>query len=459
MLKTVFLVTLLACVITDVIADYNIVCYYNRRATYRPEGGKFELFNINSSLCTHIIYNYVGITNNSDIKILDPWTDLPSGRDGFRKFIKLHATNPDVKLMIAIGGWDEGSINFSQVVGNSVSRAQFVENIINFLEIYNFDGLDLNWQFPNQRGGKLSDKQNYVAVLQELKQEFDKRNYTLSVTTVALEALASHSYIISQVSQYVDFINLMTYDFHGSWDRTVGIHAPLYASSNESGGKAKMNVNSSVQYWLSQGAPANKINLGISSYGRSFTLSSRSHEIGAYATGGGNNGPYTQKSGFLGYNEICMYLQKGWTVVRESQQHVPYAFKGNQWVGYDDVTSIEEKAKYAKSMGLGGMMLWSLDTDDFHGTSGKMYPLLNTINRVLTENTFSTSSPSLLTTPFFDPICTHEGNIAHPYNCTIYYICRKVGNYYMKYSSHCLNGSVYNPVTETCDRRSNVPNC
>lgn len=144
--------------------------------------------------------------------------------------------------MIAIGGWDEGSIHFSQVSENLITRENFVHNIINFLEKYDFDGLDLDWEYPNQRGGKQSDKENYVTILQMLKEEFDKYNYILSVTAAAPETLASQSYIISQVSQYVNFINLMTYNFHGSWEHITGINAPLYPSSNESGDKAKMNV-------------------------------------------------------------------------------------------------------------------------------------------------------------------------------------------------------------------------
>lgn len=58
--------------------------------------------------------------------------------------------------------------------------------------------------------------------------------------------------------------------------------------------------------------------------------------VGSPTNGPGQPGPYTQESGMLGYNEICEYVKQGWTVQREPEQRVPYAFKGNQWVGYDD---------------------------------------------------------------------------------------------------------------------------
>ena len=62
----------------------------------------------------------------------------------------------------------------------------------------------------------------------------------------------------------------------------------------------------------------------------------------------------------------------------------PYAYKGNQWVGFDDTAMIEQKCNYVKDMGLGGGMVWALDLDDFRNLCGEgAYPLMNTIRRVL----------------------------------------------------------------------------
>lgn len=97
--------------------------------------------------------------------------------------------------------------------------------------------------------------------------------------------------------------------------------------------------DAAVRYWLSQGAPTDKIIVGIPTYGRSFTLANPSNtDIGAPANGPGTAGPYTREAGMLGYNEICEYLRQGWSVKRSKEYGEPFAFKGNQWVGYDDVT-------------------------------------------------------------------------------------------------------------------------
>ncbi|XP_043526629.1 chitinase-3-like protein 1 [Frieseomelitta varia] len=479
MSKTVFLFVFLSFVISITNADKRIVCYYGSWAAYRRGLGQFEATDIDPTLCTHIIYTFIGISQDGNVKILDSWLDLPNGRDGYGKFTRLRERSPETKALIAIGGWNEGSQTFSEVAANADIRAQFVQNVITFLKEYNFDGFDVDWEYPNQRGGKPADKENFVILMKELREEFNKHGYILSVAVGAAETSASKSYLISEMSQYPHFINLMTYDFHGSWDNFAAINAPLYASSRESGDEVKLNVNSAVKYWLEQGAPANKLVVGIPAYGRSFTLSNPSYNtVGSSTNGPGRPGPYTQESGMLGYNEICEYVKQGWTVRREPEQHVPYAFKDNQWVGYDDTISVEEKTKYAMSMGLGGMMIWSVETDDFRGTCGEKYPLLLTINRVLrgynppltstttkpntsaattTKPSTTTPSSSSSSSPIF--VCTHEGYVRDLKNCSIFYYCQKVNDKYVANKFYCPYSLVFDTTINGCNYKYNVPGC
>ncbi|CAK9808295.1 CHIT1 [Anthophora plagiata] len=474
MFKTIFLVTFLALAGTCIAADKKIVCYYGSWSAYRPGSGKFDVSNINPKLCTHIIYTFVGLGSNGNVRVLDPWLDLPSGLNGFGKFTALRQLSPGTKAMVAMGGWNEGSIKYSQMAANPGIRAQFVQNVVKFLKTYNFDGFDLDWEYPNQRGGNSADKSNFVTLLRELKQELSKNGYLLSVAVGGAESSASLSYLISQVAQHVDFINLMTYDLNGSWNNFVGINAPLYASSSESGDQAKLNVNSAVRYWLSQGAPADKLILGIPAYGRSFTLANAGNNgLGAPAKGPGNAGPYTREAGNLGYNEICSDIrQGGWTVVRDSQQRVPYAFKGNQWVGYDDAQSVREKVNFAKSLDLGGIMMWSLETDDFRGTCGQQYPLLSAVNDALrgyipgpspTERPNPTPGPIPPTSapqpPPSSDVCTREGYVRDPHDCSIFYYCQNVNGKYVKNTFHCPAGLAFDPSFNGCNYRENVPGC
>ena len=97
--------------------------------------------------------------------------------------------------------------------------------------------------------------------------------------------------------------------------------------------------DAAINYWLSQGAPAEKLILGMATYGRSFTLANpKNNGVGAASRGPGAAGPFTREPSNLGYNEICTFVQsKGWTVTFDEERRVPYATKGNQWVGYDNI--------------------------------------------------------------------------------------------------------------------------
>ncbi|XP_043255023.1 chitinase-3-like protein 1 [Colletes gigas] len=487
MFKASILIALMAFAATGVQADKKIVCYFGSWSVYRPGLGNFQVSDIDPRLCTHMTYTFTGITTNGDVNILDPWADLPNGggKDGFGKFTALRHLSPGTKAMVAIGGWNEGSLKYSQVASDPATRARFVQNVVKFLKKYDFDGFDVDWEYPNQRGGHPYDKKNFVALLKDLREEFDKYGYILGVAVAAAEGSASQSYIISEVSKHADLINLMAYDFNGSWNKSTGINAPLYASASESPGLLKLNIDAAVRYWLSEGAPPEKLILGVPSYGRSFTLANANDNgIGALATGPGIAGPYTREQGSLGYNEICANLREGgWTVVRESDQRVPYAFKGNQWVGYDDVTSVLEKAKYINSMGLGGAMMWSVETDDFRGTCGSKYPLLNALNSVLrgnvvvpdpdpnpseptgstgsTGSTESTRSTSTSTEPAppSDFVCVQEGYVRNPHDCSTFHYCQKLDDKYLVSTFHCPTGLAFDPSIIACNYKDEVSGC
>ncbi|XP_058795563.1 chitotriosidase-1-like isoform X2 [Phymastichus coffea] len=445
-------------------SEKKVVCYFSSWAVYRPNNGKFDISHIDPSLCTHMIYAFVGITEDGDVKVLDAGQDLPDnyGKDGFSRFNKLREISPQTKTMIAIGGWNEESVRYSQVVGNPTIRKRFVENMVMFVKKYGFDGLDIDWEYPNQRGGVLADKDNYVALLRELREKFDQEDLILSAAVAAAEVSASQSYIISEMSKYLHFINLMTYDMHGIWEKKTGINAPLYAGSWEKTDAERcLNVNASVHYWLENGAPAEKLVLGVPFYGRGFTLAnSQMNGIGAPANQPSMAGPYTRESGVLGYNEICeKFINENWHIEFQEEQYVPYAVSGNQWVGYDDHRSLTKKAEFAKNLGLGGMMVWGVETDDFKGVCGDKYPLLKTINYVLRDGQppLPTNPPAETTAepsanqPKPTEICKSEGYSRDPKQCNVFYYCQPDYNKYIVHEFSCPKPLVFDLRTNTCN--------
>ncbi len=142
-----------------------------------------------------------------------------------------------------------------------------------------------------------------------------------------------------------------------------------------------------MKYYKDQGADPNKLVMGIPMYGQAFSLADPSNNgINAKAPQRGLQGEFTRAAGFLAYYEICQKVKNGgWTVVHHDREAMgPYAFKGNQWVGYDDVAMVRRKSEFVKASGYGGAMIWALDLDDFKNVCGcEPHPLLRTINRVL----------------------------------------------------------------------------
>lgn len=128
---------------------------------------------------------------------------------------------------------------------------------------------------------------------------------------------------------------------------------------------------------------------GMPLYGQSFSINDPSAGTGLNVpASGGQAGEFTRASGFLSYYEICDRIRnRGWTIVPDPQRRMgPYAYKGNQWVSFDDAAMIERKAEFVRNMGLGGGMVWALDLDDFRGRCGEgPHPLLHALQRILAK--------------------------------------------------------------------------
>lgn len=136
------------------------MCYFSSWARQRPSPGNFDVENINVNLCTHLIYAFIGVNPNGTVRIDDPANDLydNGGRGAIERFVALKSKNPELKMMVAIGGWNEGSVVFSNIMANTTIMGNLVDDICKFLKKYNFDGVDMDWEYPSRNGGAEGDK-------------------------------------------------------------------------------------------------------------------------------------------------------------------------------------------------------------------------------------------------------------------------------------------------------------
>lgn len=380
--------------------DPLVVCYVSGWASYRPAEGKFDASNIDPTLCSHLVFAFAGLDpTNFTIKSLDPWNDLEDGggKGGYKKMTQLRAQRPGLMVSLAVGGWNEGSGNYSAMVAEPQRRRRFIESVVHMLRQHNFDGLDLDWEYPTKRGGHSSDRENFVALVKELRETFEKeqdsgKHWLLTSAIGAAPDVIQSAYDLPALSQYLDYLHIMTYDYHGTWESKVGVNAPLRGTSDAD----HLSVEKTLDLVLRAGAKAEKVVLGLPFYGRTFVTpdEEQSPALGSPALKEGFPGPYTKERGFMGYNEICAELDKNagdWQLSWDESSSTPYAVRGKQVISFDNPDSIDIKVRFGMKKGIGGMMVWALDTDDFLGscsqaTSHDNFPLLRAINKALVES-------------------------------------------------------------------------
>ncbi|KAL3289219.1 hypothetical protein HHI36_003653 [Cryptolaemus montrouzieri] len=500
--KLVFLFVLLSA--STYFADAKterVICYYGSWASYRPGNGQFTPEDIPAGYCTHLIYTFLGIDTSGNLKILD--SNLEIRLRGLERFNALKQKYPKLKTLIAVGGWNEGSAKYSVVAADSRKRATLIKSAINFLETYGFDGFDIDWEYPGQRDGSWSDKANFAILLKEFRQAFDKKGFILTAAVAAAAGSVDISYDVPALSKYLDSINVMAYDLHASYDGVTGANAPLYPSSVDRTPSAKsLTVDASIRGWIDRGADPQKISLGLPMYGKTFTLvNPNSRSVGSIVSSAGIAGPYTQESGTLGYLEICEKQKEGgWSIVWDENTKTPYTYKGNQWIGYDNEDSIRAKVEYAKSLNLGGVMIWSVETIDAKGICGKKIPLLSTIREVLNEqsgNDDDDNNEKPLPEPAPNPkpdgsdesdkdsssneskpsneskedskesessnesegdddngrLCNRSGLVRDPKDCSVFYSCVPNGGDFIPFRFVCSNGLVFDKNVNSCNYR------
>lgn len=278
--------------------------------------------------------------------------------------VALRQDNPDLKVLLSIGGWGAG--HFSEAAFTETARARFADTAVELVRRHDLDGLDIDWEYPAHPGPGIShrpeDKQNFTRLLAVVREKLDGlsaanggRRYLLTIA--AADGEAAKGLEIAKIAEILDWINLMTYDFYGSLTPTTGHHASLYRS--DTAPADSRNTQQAVDEFINAGAPPRKINIGLAFYGRTFgDVAVERH---------GLHQRFGSDGGFVSWQDIARdHLGKP-GIVRYWDEQAQAAWLWNEeqrrLISYDDPQALEAKARFVRRRGLGGVMYWEQRQD------------------------------------------------------------------------------------------------
>ena len=271
--------------------------------------------------------------------------EAPSGT--FDASIADHIHNNNRKFLLSLGGWGTAD-GFAAATSTYELRSEFISNILDKFISYGYDGVDIDWEYPqtNEQKNNLS---LFITELDSVLDEFDPE----FLITMALPTSnwAGQWYDMNSLNQHVDYFNAMTYDIHGSWSSHAGHNSPLYQSPP---GDVDGSVQTGINYLVNtRGLPENKINMGIPFWGKKYNAST----INGYFTGSVTD---------LRYYDVVELINNGWLPQWDDIAKCPYLINtdSSQIITYDNPLSIQYKCEFAQTRNLGGVMVWALGYDD-----------------------------------------------------------------------------------------------
>ena len=340
-------------------------------------------------------------------KLLDEWADYQvpwtaaQSVDGnavnwpnpvlgnFQQLKALKALHPNLKVVISLGGWTLSKY-FSDAALTPASRTAFVQSCVDLFIKGNlpdpgwggmggpgaaagiFDGIDIDWEYPAAPGNdgniyRPEDTKNFTALLAEFRSQLNAVRPGLLLTVASSAAKSKYSLIeLKKASQYLDWFNLMTYDFHVASEPVTNFQSNLYTSRRDPASPS-YSLADAVQGYLRARVPSKKIVVGLPFYGHGWTgVTNTAHGLYQSATG---PAPATWEAGTEDFKVLeTLPGVNGFVRYWDPRTASAWLFDGSTFWTFDDPQTIAAKTAFIKDRELGGVMFWELSGDDAAGT-------------------------------------------------------------------------------------------
>lgn len=374
-------------------SNYNNITYYTSWSASTEERN-FHPGDVDVSQITHINYAFADIcwkkygsgpracedpnipaqdryVHDGEIVIGDPTFDFQN----FAAFESVKASNPHLKLMISVGGWS-WSDNFSNVAMTEVTRRAFADSAVKFLREYQFDGLDIDWEYPVEGGEDSNsrapeDKENFTLLMKTIREALDAagsedgKYYLLTIASGQGDNFTVNADFANSV-HYLDFINIMTYDYSGKEDPFGHHNSPLFYDKALLRSSAPRNhVIGGLLGHLNGGVPTHKLIAGVPYYGKGWDGCG---PLGQYQTC--NKGGTALKSwepAIFDFSDLeNNYIDKnGYKRYWNESAKVPYLYNDQNkvFITYNDKNTMKYTASIVKSLDIAGVMSWDISGD------------------------------------------------------------------------------------------------
>nr|AAM70478.1 endochitinase precursor [Stachybotrys elegans] len=333
-------------------------------------GRNFQPADLPVSEISHVIYSFLNLRQDgtvfsgdtyADIEKhypTDSWNDVGNNVYGcVKQLYLLKKANRNLKIMLSIGGWT-WSTNFPAAASTAAGRSNFARSSVAFMKDWGFDGIDVDWEYPANE----AEASNMILLLQAVRDELDRyaaqyapgHHSQLSIAAPAGPSNYEKLHL-RELGQVLDHINLMAYDYAGSWDARSGHQANLFANPSNPGA-TPYNTEQAIRAYIAGGVPASKLVLGMPIYGRAFQATSG---IGQPFTGIGQG---SWEAGIWDYKDLP---KAGATVQCDNVAQGCYTYDAStrELISFDTPDMIRTKVTYLKSRGLGGSMFWEASAD------------------------------------------------------------------------------------------------
>lgn len=319
---------------------------------------------------SHINYAFVDVKDNR-AWLHNEKTDTVN----FRKLNELKSINPDLKIMISVGGWT-WSKHFSDAVLTDTSTQNFAQSAVDIVSKYNLDGVDIDWEYPGMIGDsnvyRPHDQVGYTNLFKNLREDLDvlsmqtNKKYFVTTAIGGSREFLQHTQM-ENAQKYLDYINLMSYDYDGTYDNMSSHHSNLFAPANM---PYLYSTDIIFKNLLAAGVKPSKIVMGLGFYGKGKIVESTD-----------NNGLYQvpvrpRWGGGYTYLKDSLVNKKGFVRYWDNVSKAPYLFNAEtkSFITYDDEESVKIKCDYIKKNKLAGAMFWEYFSDS------KLY-LLNVLKK------------------------------------------------------------------------------